>query len=883
MNYPIWDLQWAGGGFFIATIAVFHVYISHFAIGGGLFLVLTELLGYRKNSPGIIEYTRKHTKFFLIVTMVLGGITGVGIWSTISLIAPAATSRLIHTFVYAWAIEWVFFLGEIVAILIYFYTFGKMERRKHLAIGWLYFFFAWMSLFVINGIVGFMLTPGEWLETRSIWDGFFNPSFWPSLAFRTFIALMFAGLYGFVTATWEKDQELRHTLVRHCALWLLLPFAFLLLSGWWYISALPEFPQNMVLGANPELIPFFQSFIWISVILFAGGLIMAIRMPATIKQPMAWVLLVIGLMYMGSFEWLREGGRRPYVIHGFMYSNSILVGQEDSYAQNGYLKSSGWFQYADINADNELAAGQEVYRGLCSSCHSIGGPMNDIRPLTAHLDVWGMETMINGIGKIYQYMPRFVGNAAERKALASYLVHEVNAQPLPQEAQGPERPKLQVDIPPFDIDEDEYVLLAWCTLGEKCISDSDSHFSFLPPGSTLMAQLIYRDPQPEIITDNVELTFTAPPGFANPSDHVQFWKYAPSLVGQNLEPNVGTKGLGLDGTMTLDKSKSTFVADGIPVVPYRDDGVVDPYPIFTIEAKDKNTGQVLATTKVVAPVSTEIGCKNCHDGTWAKSQVTGIAALTATDVLTRHDRRHKTDLLDLAEAGQPVLCQSCHPDPLFNAEANADLLNLPAAIHGFHANYLANSPEAEACHSCHPTGSDSYTYCARGVHAQEVGLTCVNCHGTLEDHALSLLKAEALAGKEKAHKLMQYIQPRLVSSVEDISPRTPWNDQPDCLTCHEDFERPDNPAQVSAFNTWVRGPQGLYRMRADDAEIMCQACHGPTHAEYPATNVFHADLDAIQPLQYQGDAGPIGANNNCVVCHTQDMYDEYHHPNILKD
>ena len=48
MNYPIWDLQWAGGGFFIATIAVFHVYISHFAIGGGLFLVLTEMLGYRK-------------------------------------------------------------------------------------------------------------------------------------------------------------------------------------------------------------------------------------------------------------------------------------------------------------------------------------------------------------------------------------------------------------------------------------------------------------------------------------------------------------------------------------------------------------------------------------------------------------------------------------------------------------------------------------------------------------------------------------------------------------------------------------------------------------------------------------------------------------------
>lgn len=880
MNYPIWDLQWAGGGFFIATIAVFHVYISHFAIGGGLFLVLTEMLGYRRNSPGILEYTRRHTKFFLIVTMVLGGITGVGIWSTISLIHPTATSRLIHTFVFAWAIEWVFFLGEIVAILIYFYTFGKMERRKHLAIGWIYFFCAWMSLFVINGIIGFMLTPGDWLETRSIWDGFFNPSFWPSLAFRTFIALMFAGLYGFVTATWEKDQKLRETLVRHCALWLLLPFAFLLLSGWWYISILPELPQSMVLGANPELIPFFQGFLWISAILFVGGLIMGIRMPLSVKQPIAWTLLIIGLMYMGCFEWMREGGRRPYVIYGFMYSNSILVGQEDSFAKDGYLKSSGWFQHADITPENQLAAGQEIYRGLCSSCHSIGGPMNDIRSLTAHFDQGGMETMINGIGKVYAYMPRFVGSTDERAALAAYLVHEVNGHPVQKVQEQPERPVLEVEIPAFDVDEHEYVLLAWCTLGEKCISDSDSYFSFLPPGSTLMAQLILRDPQPEIITDNVELTFTPPPGFTNPSQHVEFWKYAKSLVGKDLPQNVSTKGLGLEGVMTLNPDNLTFVADGIPVLPYTDDGLVNPYPIFTIEAKSTKTGQVLATTKVVAPISTEIGCKNCHSGTWAKSDVTGIAALTASDILARHDKRHKTDLLAKAEAGQPVLCQSCHPDPLFNTEAHPGLLNLPAAIHGFHANYLSNSPDAEPCHSCHPTGPDSYTYCARGVHASEVGLTCVNCHGTLEDHALTLLKGELEAGKPKAKKLMQHVRPRLVSSVEDISPRTPWNDQPDCLTCHHDFERPETD---NAFNSWVRGPAGLYRLRTDDAGIMCQACHGSTHAEYPASNAFHPELDSIQPLQYQGDAGPIGARGNCVVCHTVDMYDEYHHPNMLGD
>ena len=190
MNYPVWELSFAGGGLLIAVIAIVHVYVSHFAIGGGLFLVLTEMKGYRENSPAILDYVKKHTKFFLLLTMVFGAMTGVGIWFTISLLNPGATSTLIHNFVFGWAIEWVFFLGEIVSLLVYYYTFGRMEKSKHLLVGWVYFIFAWLSLFAINGIIGVMLTPGEWLSTGNFWDGFFNPSFWPSLFFRTFLTLM---------------------------------------------------------------------------------------------------------------------------------------------------------------------------------------------------------------------------------------------------------------------------------------------------------------------------------------------------------------------------------------------------------------------------------------------------------------------------------------------------------------------------------------------------------------------------------------------------------------------------------------------------------------------------------------------------------------------
>ncbi len=95
MNYPVWQLDFFGGGLFVILIAVFHVYIAHFAVGGGLFLVLAERKGYRENNPAIIEYVRKHARFFLLLTMVAGSITGVGIWFIISLLNPSATSILI--------------------------------------------------------------------------------------------------------------------------------------------------------------------------------------------------------------------------------------------------------------------------------------------------------------------------------------------------------------------------------------------------------------------------------------------------------------------------------------------------------------------------------------------------------------------------------------------------------------------------------------------------------------------------------------------------------------------------------------------------------------------------------------------------------------------
>ena len=161
MNYPVWYLPTIGGGTLVALIAITHVFVAHFAVGGGLYLVLSEKKGLKESNEGILDFTRRHAKFFLLITLVYGSMTGVGIWWIIALTNPAGTSILIHTFVFGWATEWVFFVLEIVAAFVYFYMFGKMDDSTHLKIGWIYFISAWMSLLLINGIIGFMLTPGS--------------------------------------------------------------------------------------------------------------------------------------------------------------------------------------------------------------------------------------------------------------------------------------------------------------------------------------------------------------------------------------------------------------------------------------------------------------------------------------------------------------------------------------------------------------------------------------------------------------------------------------------------------------------------------------------------------------------------------------------------
>jgi hypothetical protein len=296
-----------------------------------------------------------------------------------------------------------------------------LSPRQHLLIGWLYFAFAWLSLFVINGIVAFMLTPGAWLVTGGFWDALFNPTFWPALFFRSFLALIIAGLFGFVTATGLQDSEARLSLVRYSAKWLLAPILLYLASAWWYRAALPVDLEERIFLMMPGVAPFIDLFLYTSPLLVLGGIVMAIRQPARLSRTLAAIMLVIGLLNLGAFEFIREGGRKPYVIEQYLYANSLRPDRVDEVTARGILTAARWATHREITETNRLAAGREVYDLLCLSCHALDGPMKDIRTRTAKLVPGELELIISTMGRVRSYMPPFVGTEEEKQALVAFI------------------------------------------------------------------------------------------------------------------------------------------------------------------------------------------------------------------------------------------------------------------------------------------------------------------------------------------------------------------------------------------------------------------------------------------------------------------------------
>ena len=262
-----------------------------------------------------------------------------------------------------------------------------------------------------------------------------------------------------------------------------------------------------------------------------------------------------------------------------------------------------------------------------------------------------------------------------------------------------------------------YTLVGWNNLGMHCMDSDYALFSILPPYNTIHAQLI--DSSGKLVKSAAGITITYeaipdPLGSINTTSigKTNFWDHVLAIFGAAPAPDTGLAGSAMPGgantprPMSFDPAQGWWIAEGIPITPYDDARVKNPYPMMRLVART-GAGTILATTDIVLPVSDEMDCTACHAST------SGPAARPSggwsndpdpqrdyrLNILLEHDDRQggspayqsALSALGLNAAGlystavtdgRPILCASCHASAALSAPGIAGIPALTASNSG---------------------------------------------------------------------------------------------------------------------------------------------------------------------------------------------------------
>ena len=450
MDFPMFHLDWLNDRFLIATIAILHVFINHgLAVGFIPYTIWLELKGVVKegNKPVIdlawdkLIYNKMKVAF--IITTTIGAMTGVGIWFSAALVSPTSIGSLIRVFYWAWFLEWLVFVTEVVLILWYFLSWEKSNKSikakyQHIKLGWFLAIFSWITMAIIVAILGFMMDPGNWLTHKSLIQGFTNPIYLPQLLFRTPTAMLVAGVFGMLLTTifTQKASAIRIKALKHGSKWILFWAPLSIIAAIYYWNAMPSaMKDNMSTAVGTmEFAEYYDLLLYfifgaasLSIWLATFGLL------KTRQITFAYVLIPCLFLFgfLGIFERVREFIRKPYIIGGYMYSNLLREEDYPLYKQDGILKHMTYTSVTEITEENKLEAGKDIFMNTCSRCHtaqpqgvnSIVYVFERMYGAEKPFDTAVIAAYIPNMHNTRTYMPPFPGNKKETEVLAAYIKH----------------------------------------------------------------------------------------------------------------------------------------------------------------------------------------------------------------------------------------------------------------------------------------------------------------------------------------------------------------------------------------------------------------------------------------------------------------------------
>jgi cytochrome bd ubiquinol oxidase subunit I len=445
MHYPWWHVPYLTAPMLIAVVSVVHVLVSHYAVGGGLFLAVETHFALRARDQKYRDYLHGHARFFILLTVVFGAITGVGIWWTIGLASPLATEVLIRTFVFGWATEWVFFVVEIVSAFIFYYYWDRLPKSTHVVIGWIYALAAWISLVLITGITAFMLDPGQWAtgsdpSSKNFWTAFFNPQFLPQTIARTGGALLLSSLYVYLHASLTlTDARLRDLIASRSARPALLGAVLITVGGvlWhWFLPASAAAALESAAALNILMAIIFALTIAVFFLLYIGPY----KNPGWLSPGFAGSLCLFGIAAFSTGEFIREAVRKPFIIYNVVLANQILPEQTATSRAEGFLNTGTWTrryverQYprtvsnghipsgalSRLPREDRVALGQVLFQYHCNDCHAETLGYSAVGPLLRGRSRTVIRSTIEHLDSVL-FMPPWCGTSEEADLITDYL------------------------------------------------------------------------------------------------------------------------------------------------------------------------------------------------------------------------------------------------------------------------------------------------------------------------------------------------------------------------------------------------------------------------------------------------------------------------------
>jgi cytochrome bd ubiquinol oxidase subunit I len=435
--YPVNEFGPLMKGLVIGGVGIVHVFLAQFAIGGGMLMYAFERRAQRGDADAR-AFVDGYFKVLVLVSFVIGALTGVAMWFTTIQVGARTIGLMIDEFHWLWATEWVWFAIEVCAGYA-FYRFGPalpdLARRRLLG---LYALASWMSLFWINGILSWQLTPGGWLDGEGIWAGFFNPSFWPSLLFRTAVAGTLAALVGcIVINTMDLARERRAELIRRASRFA-APIAAMPVLALWFFAVIPEDSRAWLTGGSLPMTMFVGIAAGASTLIGGYVILGIIYKRLTINIATATMLLVLAFGATAAGEFVREGARKPYTVRGVLYSTSLTPDEVARLRQLGAATGDPYpLRDAARYPTEQLRHGAKVHRALCDACHTMSGSNG----LVHLVQTWTDDQMRLNIAKLQRtkgFMPPFAGTANDVEALVQLLQWELDGAPDTWSAKAPD-------------------------------------------------------------------------------------------------------------------------------------------------------------------------------------------------------------------------------------------------------------------------------------------------------------------------------------------------------------------------------------------------------------------------------------------------------------